>query len=304
MKILYAFLFVESLIVSALALAQAEMELENCQNLLVASEEEYNADVYAECGFADSQTVLKYWGPLATQHEWKTALYEIYRYQKNNMPTQEYLQKSAQLGYAPALIAVGDELFQQKKIPEAMRYYNSAIHSGDLSDENQGKITGRLAMLYADPDSPYFDMQKALPLLQKAALQRQALPNNVLGMLSLFGQYGVAQNAEEAFKYFWRAILLGCPAAEENLGFFLMAKERYIDNATLYKEIFARTYSCEAVSETSVNQPLYHLSFTRKQCADINYYAERLVDTTLPFTGKEECAFSADMGEMTEFLSQ
>lgn len=304
MKLSYCLLVCGALAFSGASMAQSQFELESCQPLVLASEEEYNASIYEECGFQDLHTAITYWAPLAEQNEWKAALYEIYRYQNTYPETKNYLYKSAQLGYAPALILVGDAFFQQKKIPEAMRYYNAAIRSADLSEEDQGKVTGRLAMLYADPNSPYFDMPKALPLLQKAALQRQALPNNVMGMLSLFGKGDVPQNAEEAFKYFWRAILLGCPAAEENLGFFLMAKDKYINNATLEQEIMARTFSCEPVAETSVDRAPYHLSFTTQQCADLNYYAQRLVDTSLPFTGKEECAFSADMGSMAEFLSK
>lgn len=304
MKISHLLLFIGSISFVLSASAYTTTELENCQGMIAASEEEYNESIYKECGFQDLKTAIVYWAPLALKNEWKTALYEIYRYQNSYSATQKYLEKSAQLGYPPALLDMGDAFFAQKKIPEAMRYYNVAIHSNSLTDDETGKVTGRLAMLYANPSSPYFDMKKALPLLQKSALQRQALPNNVLGMLSLFGQGGMPQNAEESFKYFWRAILLGCPAAEENLGFFLMAKDRYIDNATLEREILARTFSCDPVPQTSVNAAPYHLSFTTQQCADLNYYAQRLVDTSLPFTGKEECAFSADMGQMADFLSK
>lgn len=304
MKFSHLLVSLSGILLALSATAQTQYELDNCQGMIVASEEDYNASVYEECGFHDLKTAISYWAPLAEQNEWKAALYEIYRYQKSYPTTHNYLLKSAELGYAPALIAMGDDLFDQRKVPEAMRYYNLAVRSGDLSDEEQGKVTGRLAMLYADPESPYFDMKKALPLLQKAALQRQALPNNVLGMLSLFGEGGMPQSAEEAFKYFWRAILLGCPAAEENLGFFYMAKDRYINNATLKNEILARTYSCAPVPQTSVNHAPYHLTFTTQQCSDINYYAQRLVDTSLPFTGKEKCAFSSDMGDMADYLSQ
>jgi len=304
MKLSYLFTFCSAVLVSLSASAQSAYELDSCQALVAASEEEYNEAIYKECGFQDLKTAIAYWAPLAVKNEWRTALYEIYRYQSSYPTTREYLAKSAQLGYAPALIGMGDGLFEQGKIPEAMRYYNVAIRSDDLTEEDQGKVTGRLGVLYADPSSPYFDIKKALPLLQKSALQRQPLPNNILGSLSLFGGGGLPQNAEEAFKYFWRAVLLGCPAAEENLGFFLMAKDRYINNNTLQKEILARTFSCNAVPETSINQPPYHLTFTTQQCADLNYYAQRLVDTSLPFTGKEECAFSSDMGQMADFLTQ
>lgn len=299
----FALLLSSFFVVTHLAFAQSIQELDACQSIIEASENEYDAQVYTECGFNDLQTAVAYWAPTAEQNGWKTALYEIYLRHNSYPTTKNYLYKSAQLGYAPALVLVGDEFFEQNKVPEAMRYYNVAIR-GDLDLETQGKITGRLALLYSDPKSSYYDTKKALPLLQKAALQRHALSNNVLGFLSLFGQGNVQQNAEEAFKYFWRAALLGCPAAEENLGFFNLARDRKIDNKTLFSEIAMRTYSCDAVEQTSIDKTPYHFTFTPQQCADINYYAQRLVDTSLPFTGKEECAFSADMGDMADFLSQ
>jgi len=296
-------LTVSTILAATVAVAQTPQELENCQTLISAAEEEDNPEVYVECGFNEPHTALTYWAPLAERNEWPKALYQIYKTHNTFPVVKGYLYKAAQLGYTPAIVAVGDEFFDQGKIPEAMRYYNAAVRA-DLDEETQGKITGRLALLYADPKSSYYDMKKALPLLQKASLQRHALSNNVLGTLSLFGRDGMPQNAEESFKYFWRAILLGCPAAEENLGFFLMARDHYIKNATLEQEVLARTYSCDPVEKTSISDPPYHLKFDAQQCASINYYAQRLVDTSLPFTGKTECAFSSDMGQMADFLSQ
>ena len=303
MKLLKTLLCCISVLVFSSANAQSMQDLESCQSIVLQSEDDYNADIYEECWFNDLQTAIAYWGPVAEQNKWHNALYEIYTRHPDYPNIKKYLYKAAEFGHPKALLAVGDELYEQGKIPLAMRYYNAAIQ-GDLDEETQGKITGRLAILYADPNSSYFDIQRAIPLLKKASLQRQALPNNILGKLTLFGQAGIQQNAEEAFKYFWRAILLGCPAAQENLGFFLLARERQIDNATLYNEINKRAYSCDPVPETTAPKEPYHLTFTPQQCADINYYAQRLVDTALPFTGKEECAFSTDMGDMANFLSK
>ena len=184
-----------------------------------------------------------------------------------------------------------------------MRYYHAASR-GDLSEEDQGKITGRLGLLYANPDSPYYDYKRAVPLLQKAALQRQALANNVMGVYTLFGLNDVQRNPVEAFKYLYRAQLLGCQAAQENLGFFYLGQQRKLDNQAIFQEMAKRTYSCDGVPTTDHNVQVYHLTFTPKECADLNYYAERLVDTSLPFVGKEECAYSADMGDLADFLSQ
>ena len=46
----------------------------------------------------------------------------------------------------------------------------------------------------------------------------------------------------------------------------------------------------------------YHFTFTPSECSDLLYYAERLVDTSLPFTGKKECGFSGEMDETTKLL--
>jgi len=279
-------------------------DLDSCQSRIQASEQDYKTQIYTECGFDDSETAINYWAPLAIKKGWKTALYEIYQRHKASVSSSKnYLYESAKLGHAPALILVGDELFDQGKIPEAMKYYSVAVR-GNIDEATKGRITGRLALLYANPSSSYHDDKKALPLLKNAALKRDALSNNLLGIFSSLGINGMPANAEESFRYFWRAILLGCPAAEENLGFFLLLKNRKADKATIQQEFFKRAYSCESVSETKVNYPLYHLTFTPQQCADINYYASRLVDTSLPFTGKSECAFSSDMENMADFLSK
>ena len=282
--------------------AQFDQDVDSCEPLIEAAEQNANPTIYTECGFDDIQTAMIHWANLAVEKEWKNALYELYIRHPDYPGIKGLLYKAAELGHSAALMKVGDEQFDAGKIPQAMRYYNAAIR-GDLSEADQGKITGRLALLYADPNSPHYDSQKAVPLLQKAALQRHALSNNIMGVLSLFGMYGVKQNAEESFKYLWRAILLGCPAAEENLGLFQLARQKKIDIATARTEMTKRMFSCDKVEDTAGIKP-YHLTFTAQECAAINYYAERLVDTSLPFTGHEECAYSADMGQIADFLSK
>ncbi len=278
---------------------------EECMDLLALAEEEpYDADLYTKCAFDELDTSIVYWGPIAEKNKWKTALYEIYKRHSDYPGSKTYLYQAGQLSHPEALITVGDELFQMNKVKEAMDYYAAAMRQ-ELNETQQGKIAGSLAVLYSNPNSPYYDQQKALPLLQKAALQRHALSNNILGYLSLFGTGGMPQNATESFKYFWRAILLDCPAAQENLGFFLMGRENQIDYNTLLAETTARAYSCAGIAQTTDAgiQP-YHLSFTPQQCADLNYYAERLVDTSLPFVGKNECGFNANMNTLTDLLSE
>ncbi len=304
MKIIhFVFLSLSAYLFCTSVRAQSPQDLNDCHPLIQNAETTFDANVYPQCFFDDLPTAVSYWGPIATKNKWANALFEVYKRHKGYYKTQDFLHKAAELSHAQACLEMGDLMFEQGKIPEAMRYYNVASR-GNLTDEEQGKITGRLAVLFANPNSSYYDIQKALPLLQKSALQRQALPNNILGTLTLFGQGGLKQDAQEAFKYFWRAVLLDCPAAQENLGFFLMAKEKKITTQELFNEILPRTYSCQSVEQNTTQYPPFRLSFTPQQCADINYYAQKLLDPSLDFYGKSECGFSADMADLADFLTQ
>jgi len=303
MKKLKAFLLTTCLCVAGGAYAQFAQDIEGCEILVANAETEPANEIYAECGFDDVQTAFVHWAPLAEQRRWKNAMYELYSRHPNYPGIKTFIYKAAEFGHPEALLYVGDELYEQGKISEAMRYYNRAIH-GNISDESQGRITGRLGVLYANPESSYYDYKKAVPLLRKAAQQRNPLANNIMGVYTLLGQNGVRRDPQEAFKYFWRAALLGCTAAEENLGFFMLGHQRQISGEVVSQEVSDRLYSCDGVSTTRNNLPIKHFTFSPKECANINYYAERLVDTTLPFVGKEQCAFSADMNEMADFLTK
>lgn len=59
-----------------------------------------------------------------------------------------------------------------------------------------------------------------------------------------------------------------------------------------------------AVQSDVPNIKPYHLTFTPSECSSILYYAERLVDTNLPFVGKKECGHSDDLGDATKLLLQ
>ena len=303
MKFVKICMMMTALGLSLSTFAQFKQDVDACEPMIEAAEDDPSDEIYVECGFDDVQTALVHWAPLAEEKQWKNALYEIYRRHPNYPGIKTYAYKAAEFGHTKGLMLVGNELFEQGQVAKAMRYYNAAS-KGDLSEEDQGIVAGRIGLLYAKPDSPYYDPKRAIPLLQKAALQRQALANNIMGIYTLFGMNGLTYNTIEAFKYLYRAQLLGCRAAEENLGFFYLGKQGKLDGQVVYDELQKLMYSCDGIPTSDHNVQVYHLSFTPQECSSINYYAERLVDTSLPFVGKEECAFSADMSDLADNLTQ
>ena len=304
--------FIITSVLSTTALAQT-MSLDQCFPLIQQAETNPDSTVYDQCGFNVLSTAISTWVPVAQQHKFAHALYEICTRHPTYPQSATYCMEAAKLGDGPAVAWAGDFYFKENQIPKAMSYYNYALQRGGLTSEREGQILANLGYLYAKPDSAYYNESQAVPLLKRAAQQRSALANNIMGFLTYWGKYGIKPNSKEAFAYFWRAILLGCPAAEENIGFFHLLHQNQLSREIAIDAMSQRMFSCEASADQDIvisgetgdlTINLYHLSFTPEECADINYYAERLVDSRLPFTGKEKCGFSGDMSQITTYLSQ
>ena len=295
-------------IITNLPVQAQTLSKQECLPLLQQAELEPNPSVYDRCGFNDMNIATLEWAPILEENKIAHALYEICVRHPKHTYAKQYCMLAAKLGDGPAVAWAGDIYYEKDQIPKAISYYNYALQRGGLPLEREGEIITRLALLYAHPNSTYYDPNEAIPLLKKAAKQRSAIANNIMGYFTFAGLYGVPQDDKEAFAYFWRAILLGCPAAEENLGLFqLVTQQKELDKNIALNLMSQRIFSCEASQETDVTVDdttisLYHLNFTPQECADLNYYAERLIDTNLPFTGKEKCAFSKDMGQISQFF--
>ncbi len=377
-----------------------------CQEAVRAGENIRNSTVYTSCGFDERQKAFGEWALWAEKEKAGQALFEICTRHSDDYQAQNYCQKAVQLGNGPALLKMANQLYNQKDYTQATTLYAKALSSPLLTDSEKGDIAQKMGLLYLNPDSRYYNPTKGMPLVEKAIGRRGAEANNLMGVYALLGMQGVQQNAEKSFEYLWRAALLGCPAAEENLGLWHLARQKKIDTKTVRQEMTKRMFSCispdyvapaevkkhncncpdvaererlasmypyrlTAISEDMTTATLlnkegkevsvktgsvldngmkaneirkkavvlisgnarmilnlapvddcptlcqqqkegnirlantikpYHFNFTPQECSDILYYAERLVDTNLPFTGKTECQFSTDMDKTTDLL--
>ena len=378
---------------------------DSCKEILLKAESKRNETIYDTCGFNDRVRAFTEWAPWAEQEKAGQALYEICVRFSGSSQAERICQKAVELENGPAIIRQANRLYDQQNFTQAAELYAKALSSPLLTNLEKGKVAENMGMLYMNPESNYYNPTKGMPLIQKAIDQRGALANNLMGVYSMFGMQNVEQNAQEAFKYLWRSALLGCPAAEENLGLFYLAHQKKISNQILKQEMAKWMFSCNPTSsqdadddldapqncqcskvlgwqknqqekpyklvsidgETAVltdenddriyvekntslsngmkvleirsqsvvlsgknfnrillelapeedcldfcqkqimapkkqKIPTYRFTFTQKECSDILYYAERLVDTKLPFVGKKECGFSGDMDKTTELL--
>ena len=376
-----------------------------CEKLLMVAEETPNPSIYDDCDFGNEQKAWNEWAPFAAAYNMKRALFELCRRYPNHIYGNLYCEKAIALHYGPALAYRGHQSFDKGDIEGALNDFNQALKLGDLEEDEVLRITERLGILYSTEGTDHFSPRSGIALLVKAANGRSAVANNALGYLSYSGKNGLKKNPQKALEFFWRAILYGCPAAEENLGAFHLARQGKIseDDAAYYMSLQAMTCKpfdktvnerpspmakcdCAGIREKEAlfkTQPYqyiemdgervmlkdknnqvhtvkqrdqlpdgsvvfeikptlvtldkkgqrvfvnryhagqcvdyclrsdielpkrkpvgirpYHLTFTKQECADIAYYAKRLIDTSKPYVGKEEC-LGPEMDETTKLL--
>lgn len=393
---------------SVLAWSQNYDMSEACRKNLLAAEEVRNTKVYTQCGFDDKYQALPRWSSWVQNHNMYQAMYELCVRYSDTLNGQKLCQKAVAGGNGPALLRQGDSFYEQKNYIEALQSYTNALKSPLLTEAEKGHIAEKIGVLYLNPQSSYYNPTKGLPVIEKASEQRGALSNNILGAYALLGLEKQQTNMEKAFKHFWRAILLGCPNAEENLGLFHLVrqntitldvarqlmqdkiftcqsnntptevqvesvpndcncaevlqreqlvlqnpyqllsveenhvilqgkdgrrifadketilddglhiqeihksavilsngKERYILNLAPNDTCVQICHQNQSVKKKVTKLPRikpYRLSFSSSECADILYYAERLVDTNLPFVGKKECGYSGQLETATQLL--
>lgn len=282
------YLFFLSLIIS-LPLAAQETPGEaqtpvqdNCELLIEQAEENQDKTVYDQCGFNDAVRAFEYWGPYVSNKNYKKALFELaVRHPEHEYATL-YIQKSADNGYGPALVKMGHQAFAEGREEQAVSLYRQALQTNALSAEEQGEIAEKMGLIYLDAKSADFDFNKAMRFIKQAAENRQALSNNILGFYAYTGEQGVPKNDRVALNYFWRAILMGCPAAEENVGVFHLARLNKIDRPTAIGYMRERLTSCTppVVHEPSELEKQEQERFIRERaacdCPSVMELAERL----------------------------
>lgn len=237
---------------SVTPLEDSNIDFELCREQVAKAELVQNDVVYEACGFNDWDTAWSYWGPWASQKQYKRALYQLCKRHPMSEYGMIYCQRAAAMGYGPAISAVGDIAMARGELDLAYASYTKALESYALNEDETAHVAEQLGVLHLK-EGDYNNPDKAARFFEQAALGRAALANNAMGYLSWAGEAGVVQNKEESFKYFWRAILLGCPAAEENLGVFHLARQGKIDEKTALAALKEKAFSCVGYLEKSVD---------------------------------------------------
>lgn len=237
---LLSFLFVG---VSGVALATTDYE--TCTKLISDFDSGKTNDVriFDECGFNDEKLTWSRWAPFASQKKSKRALYEICKRYPHHLYHDMYCQKAYATGYGPSLVHKAFQIAKKGDINQVFKLVNQAVETGDLGVEDKGLIAEIFAVYYLKNND-----EKYKTYLQSASENRSALANHISGILLYGSSDGKVENTREAFNHIWRAILLGCESAQENLGLYHLAKQGKISVQEAKEMMRQKMYSCEKTS--------------------------------------------------------
>lgn len=220
------------------------LDFEKCEVELLQLEENSdvvdNTSLYDACGFTNEQTVWNKWAPLASRKNARKMLYEIcYRY-PNHTYHQMYCDKAFHSGYGPAVAYKAIKLLKQYNGDLGLRVATVAAKSGELNLEQSGSLSEAIAVYYLKQNNERFK-----DYLQLAVVQRSALANHISGVLLYLSSDGTLENSKQAFEHIWRAILLGCTSAQENLGLFHLVLQKKIDIKQAKDMMKQQMFSCD-----------------------------------------------------------
>lgn len=219
------------------------IDFEKCETQLMQLEESTdivdNVALYDACGFTNEQVVWSKWAPYASRKLARKMLYEIcYRY-PNHTYHQMYCDKAFQSGYGPSVAYKAIKLLKQNNGDLGLRVASVAAESGELNLVQSGALSEAIAVYYLKQNNERFK-----DYLQLATTQRSALANHISGVLLYLSSDGTLESSRQAFDHIWRAILLDCTAAQENLGLFHLVLQKKID-IKLAKEMMKKNmFSC------------------------------------------------------------
>jgi len=126
---------------------------------------------------------------------------------KKSEESIEYLKKSADFNYLPALITFGDLLSNRKDFISAFHYYMKAAMEGN------SKAQFEIANFYSNGDGVEKDFDEAFQWCKKSAENEYTPAEYLLGGFYHIGS-GCEKNLSSAFEFYNRAAEKGNPSAQ------------------------------------------------------------------------------------------
>ncbi len=251
-----------------------------CENIFEKLEtgELNDNSLYDKCGFSNEELVWNKWAGYVSQKKMRRAIFEICKRFPNHEYNTLYCDKAIALQYPPALIYAGEKAIDQNDYQTGYDYLTRALETKELSIEEEGKLLEILGVYYLKNAD-----KRAQTYLETAAQKDSALANTLMGINYYAKKNERLGNDEIAFDYFWKAVLIGCKKAEENIGLYQLEKQGKITYERALSDMKKNMYSCAETKEKPADikrKDLYQCKCksaidTHKRFSDKSYIVRR-----------------------------
>lgn len=233
---------------------------EECEKLIILAENKDMDWVYRACGFQDKKKIENKWELFARRSNLKKALFNICLQDINNDFYFLNCRKAADLGSREALKFMADRQYDNGYYKEAYDLYLKAVSGNELlkrgfilSSEDKLVIDSyyRLAVILLQGegiDRPPEETEKeAFNHLQNAVRFGHKEASKIYGLYTLLGLSGQhPKDITEGQRYLFRAVLKGCPLAQEALAYPYLIKAQKITSEELADRLSDSLFTCSA----------------------------------------------------------
>ena len=236
---------------SGLAFASPVVTEQVCERMIRIAENKQMDWIYPLCGFQNSEKAFDVWGSFVSAGNYKKAMYALCTLNPDSPYAPVYCDKAAQAGYVPAMTALAQKQMDENMPRVAFQTLQNVLDRmpdiplrGFYTDEEKEafKAYEQLGFLYLNGVVVETDINKAYHLLKKAAQGGRPAATHALGILLFWNP----ETRDQAGAYWWKSVLQGCPAAEENLGILYQWQQGKITEEKAQEEMEKRLYSCDA----------------------------------------------------------
>ncbi len=229
------------------------LQKDRCRDLIKIAENKEMDWIYDMCGFDDEVEAWQNWAPFLTKNNYKKGMYILCQKYPTHEYSSLYCEKAAQAGYIPAVYEIAQEFKHKEDYQKYIENLQKIVDKIHLSDKLILKTPEEKIALKAYQELGFSflngkwvekNLEKALQYLKTAAdLGNVEAAHAVAILLYLNG--GDNQKAL-ADSYWWKAIMKGCPAAEETYGVLSLYLSSKLSPEKMKEKFQEKMYSCEA----------------------------------------------------------
>jgi len=222
-----------------------------CEHLLGVAETKQMDWIYEACGLNGGEKAFDKWGAFVSEKQYKKAMYQLCVLNPESSYAKLYCEKSAESGYIPAIVYKAQKEMDDGAPRVAFQTLLGAVDVMPAVPEKGRYTPEELAVFEAYEKLGFFylqgvtvsaDIEKAYRLLKQAADGGRPVSAHALGILMFWNP----ETRADSGAYWWKSILQGCPAAEENIGILNKWQEGKITEEEAQSEMEKRMFTCDA----------------------------------------------------------